>query len=215
MLLGEYGGGTAGFGFNGKPNSTTQITLQGYMVQASYFLTPEQLTRRVNVVRPLHNFGFKNGTSGLGAVEVHGRFSELGLGKPLFAAGFADPNPWSSRASAIDVGMNWHFNYLDQDRLRPAACLPRQPGHDRVERPLHEHDGPLLVEFPGLLPIPIVGNPEKSRPALAEKFRSLGIAPSRRFLRRKVRNRGKIPRFRPFSRSNRSGQNRTVVLPAL
>ena len=112
MLLGEYGGGTAGYGFSGKPNSTTQIPLQGYMVQASYFLTGEQLTRRVNVVHPLNDFGFKDGKFGFGAFEVHGRFSELDLGKQLFAAGFADPNLWSNRASATDVGMNWYLNYF-------------------------------------------------------------------------------------------------------
>ena len=111
MLLGEYGGGSAGYGFSGKPNSTTQIPLQGYMVQATYFLTGEQLTRRVNVVRPLHDFGFKNGRFALGAFEVHARFSELDLGKQIFAAGFADPNLWSNKASATDVGMNWYLNY--------------------------------------------------------------------------------------------------------
>ena len=111
MLLGEYGGGSAGYGFTNKPNTSTQIPLEGYMVQATYFLTGEQMTRRVNVVRPLHDFGFKNGKFGLGAVEVHGRFSEIDLGKELFAAGFADPNLWTNRASAIDVGSNWYLNY--------------------------------------------------------------------------------------------------------
>lgn len=110
-LLGEYGGGTAGYGFNGKPHSISQIPLQGYMIQASYFLTGEQLSRRVNVVRPLRNFGYKDGSFGIGAVEIHGRFSELDLGKQIFAAGFADPNLWSNHASATDIGANWYWNY--------------------------------------------------------------------------------------------------------
>lgn len=111
MLLTEYGGGTAGYGFRGKPSYSTQIPLQGYMVQASYFLTGEQLTRRVNVVRPLHDFGFKNGRFGMGAFEVHARFSELTLGKQIFPSGFADPNLWSNKASATDIGLNWYLNY--------------------------------------------------------------------------------------------------------
>ena len=111
MLLGEYGGGTAGYGFAGKPHSTTQVPLQGWMVQATYFLTGEELTRRVNVVRPLRDFGYKNGKFGFGAVEVHGRFSELDLGRQVFNAGFADPNLWTSRAQATDLGMNWYLNY--------------------------------------------------------------------------------------------------------
>ncbi len=111
MLLAEYGGGTAAYGFTGKPHSSTEIPLQGYMVQAAYFLTGEQLTRRVNVVRPLRDFGYTKGEFGLGAVEVHGRFSEIDLGRQLFAAGFADPNLWTNRASAIDLGMNWYLNY--------------------------------------------------------------------------------------------------------
>ncbi len=111
MLLAEYGGGTAGYGLKNQPHSTTQIPLEGWMVQASYFLTGEQLTRRVNVVRPLHDFGYKDGKFGFGAFEVHGRFSEMDLGRQIFSAGFADPNLWTNRASATDVGVNWYLNY--------------------------------------------------------------------------------------------------------
>jgi len=111
MLLGEYGGGTGGYGFTNKRGSSTQIPVEGYMVQATYFLTGEQLTRRVNVVRPLRDFGFKKGKFGLGAVEVHGRFSEIDIGRQIFAAGFADPNLWTNRVSAIDIGTNWYLNY--------------------------------------------------------------------------------------------------------
>ena len=111
MLLGEYGGGTIGYGLSNKAHSSTQVPLEGYMVQASYFLTGEQLTRRVNVVRPLHDFGYKDGKFGFGAVEVHARFSELNLGKQVFTSGFADPNLWSNRASTTDIGANWYLNY--------------------------------------------------------------------------------------------------------
>ena len=46
------------------------------MVQASYFLTGEQLTRRVNVVRPIHQLGYDKGRFWLGAFEVHGRIRD-------------------------------------------------------------------------------------------------------------------------------------------
>jgi len=111
MLLTEYGGGTLGYGFNGKPSSNTQVPVNGFMVQATYFLTGEQLTRRVNVVRPLHNFGFTKGKFGLGAIEVHGRYSELSMGEQIFKAGFADPNIWTNHVGATDIGANWYLNY--------------------------------------------------------------------------------------------------------
>ena len=81
-------------------------------VQASYFLTGEQITRRVNVVRPRHNFGFTNGQfTGPGAVEVHARYSPLNLGHNIFTAGLADPNLWTNHAYAVDIGLNWYLNY--------------------------------------------------------------------------------------------------------
>jgi phosphate-selective porin OprO/OprP len=81
------------------------------MVQASYFLTGEQLTRRVNVVRPLQNFGYTKGKFGIGAVEIYARFSEMDLGRQVFTAGFADPNLWTNQAEATDIGLNWYLNY--------------------------------------------------------------------------------------------------------
>ncbi len=110
MLLGELGGGTQGYSTNGR--TSTQVPFEGYMVQAAYFLTGEQLTRRVNVVRPRRNFGYnKGGEFGFGAVEVHARYSQLGLGRQIFTGGFADPNQWTNNAYAIDTGVNWYLNY--------------------------------------------------------------------------------------------------------
>ena len=111
MILGEYGGGNLGYALNGKPNSQTNVPVNGWMLQGTYFLTGEELTRRVNVVRPLHDFGYKNGKFGFGAFEVHARYSQLELGKNLFSAGFADPNLFTNNAQAIDVGWNWYLNY--------------------------------------------------------------------------------------------------------
>ena len=111
MLLAEYGGGTVSYGLAGKPGTVTGVPVNGWMIQASYFLTGEKLTRRVNVVRPLHDFGFHDGKFTWGAFEVHGRISELDLGQQVFTHGFADPNLWANRAGATDIGMNWYLNY--------------------------------------------------------------------------------------------------------
>ena len=110
MLLGEIGGGTQDYATPGhKPIS---VPFEGYMVQGAYFLTGEQLTRRVNVVRPRRNFGFnKGGEFGYGAVEVHSRYSQLSLGQQVFSGGFADPNQWTNSVYTVDTGVNWYLNY--------------------------------------------------------------------------------------------------------
>lgn len=108
-LLAEYGGGYQGYSNDGKTSIRTPFS--GWMVQGTYFLTGEKLTRRVNVVRPLQRFGYTNGKFGIGAIEVHSRFSDLEIGKQVFTGGFADPNQWTNRAYAIDTGANWYWNY--------------------------------------------------------------------------------------------------------
>ena len=56
-LLAEYGGGFAGYSVGAK-NPSTSIPFGGYMLQASYFLTGERMTRRVAVVqtKPYQSF---------------------------------------------------------------------------------------------------------------------------------------------------------------
>ena len=79
--------------------------MTGTEVTASYFLTGEQLTRRVNVVKPRRDFNFdflKGGAFSPGAVEVFGRYSTLDIGRNIFTSGFADPNLWTNHAWATD-----------------------------------------------------------------------------------------------------------------
>ena len=115
-LLAEYGGGVAGYAFNTSKTSS-YIPYDGYMVQATYFLTGEHLTRRVNVVKPKSDFSWVKGKRGPGAIEVHGRFSTLNFGKQVFTDGFADPNLWSNRAWATDIGLNWYLNFYTKVML--------------------------------------------------------------------------------------------------
>ena len=105
-LLAEYGGGFQGYSTN--KTTSIRIPFDGFMVQAAYFLTGERTTRRVNLVRPIRRFGFTDGEFGIGAVEVHARYSELNLGSRIFAAGLADSNFWANRAGAVDLGLNWY-----------------------------------------------------------------------------------------------------------
>lgn len=116
-LLVQYDGGYQDYALSGR-NTRTAVPTEGFFVQAYYFLTGEEISRRVDV-KPLRNFAFKDGKlTGLGAVEVHSRISTLDLGRQVFTAGFADPNLWADRAYAVDTGMNWYLNqytkvYLD------------------------------------------------------------------------------------------------------
>jgi len=107
-LLAQYDGGYQEFATTGTARNS--IPSEGFFVQAYYFLTGEQITRRVDI-KPLRDFAFKDGRlTGPGAVEVHARFSTLDLGSRIFSAGLADPNLWSDRAFATDVGLNWYLN---------------------------------------------------------------------------------------------------------
>ncbi len=109
-VFAEYGGGVAGYALTNSKTST-YIPYSGYQVVASYFLTGEELTRRVNVVKPRQDFSFAKGKWAPGAWEVYGRFSAFDLSKEVFTAGFADPNLWSNHAWATDVGVNWYLNF--------------------------------------------------------------------------------------------------------
>jgi phosphate-selective porin OprO/OprP len=88
-----------------------QVPLEGWSFAATYFLTGEEITRRVYLVEPIRPFGFYNGRLNPGAIEVYSRFSDLQVGSEVFAGGFADPNVWSNRANAIDTGVNWYLNH--------------------------------------------------------------------------------------------------------
>jgi len=133
FLMAEYGAGFGGYSL-GKSALSTRLPFEGYMVQGSYFLTGEQITRRVNVVRPRSDFRIRDGKiSGTGAVEIYARYSELGLGREVFTAGLADPNLWSNQASTIDVGLNWYLNfytkiYLDWQHAEFGQPVTSRPG---------------------------------------------------------------------------------------
>ncbi len=108
-LLAQYDGGGQDYAL-GTGTSKIHVPTQGFFVQGYYFLTGEQITRRVDI-RPLKNFAFKNGRlTGPGAIEVQSRISTLDLGRSVFDGGLADPNLWANHAYAVDTGINWYLN---------------------------------------------------------------------------------------------------------
>jgi phosphate-selective porin OprO/OprP len=94
----------------GNPKRT-QVPLAGWSVAATYFLTGEQITRRVYLTEPRRPFGYYNGRLNPGAIEAYFRFANLQLGDQVFTGGFANPAFWANRASTTDTGINWYLNH--------------------------------------------------------------------------------------------------------
>jgi phosphate-selective porin OprO and OprP len=87
------------------------VPMQGWSVAATYFVTGEQITRRVYLVEPRRPFGYYNGRLNPGAIELYSRFSNLQLDDKIFTGGFANGAFWANRADAIDTGVNWYWNH--------------------------------------------------------------------------------------------------------
>lgn len=133
-LLGEWQGGFQDYTLNGNP-APTRLPIVSFYVQAAYLLTGETASSR-GLVRPLRPFDLRKGKVGPGAWELATRFSTLGLGTEVFTDGLADPNLWTHRVSALDVGVNWYWNqylrvlfdwqhaHLRLTRLRSPRRLP-------------------------------------------------------------------------------------------
>jgi phosphate-selective porin OprO/OprP len=136
FLLAEYGGARAGYGL-ATGNSSTPVNFDGWNVTASYFLTGEQVTRRVNMVQPRREFNFNFLKAGEqfspGAVEVFARYDAMDIGRNIFTGGFADPNLWTNHVWATDVGLNWYLNfytriYLDWQHAEYGNPINVAPG---------------------------------------------------------------------------------------
>jgi phosphate-selective porin OprO/OprP len=114
FLMGEYGGLRSGYGVVNN-HSSVPVNMSGWNVTASYFLTGEKVTRRVNMVQPIREFNFNflkpGGKFSPGAVEVFARYSTMDIGRNIFTGGFADPNLWTNHVYATDIGINWYLNF--------------------------------------------------------------------------------------------------------
>jgi len=105
-----FNNGTAAFVGVGS-SRRTRVPLEGWSIAATYFLTGEQITRRVYLTEPVRPFGFYNGRLNPGAIELYSRFANLQVGDQIFTGGFANPALWANRANAIDTGVNWYLNH--------------------------------------------------------------------------------------------------------
>lgn len=86
-----------------------EIPIDGWFVQAGYFLTGETIRDRTNI-QPLSPFDLRANRFGLGAWEVTARYSRLDLDSRVFTTGLADPALWTNHVKMVDVGCNWYLN---------------------------------------------------------------------------------------------------------
>lgn len=131
----EWQSGFATYAPASALSQRTRLPIEGYYIQAGYFLTGETLNRRtqVEILRP---FSLKPGSFGLGAFELTGRFSSLNVGQEVFTQGLADPNRWSSSAYTIDTVLNWYINryvkvYFDWQHAEFGDPVMFRPGEYR------------------------------------------------------------------------------------
>jgi phosphate-selective porin OprO/OprP len=131
-LIAEWESGFNNYGFVNRPSTRVRLPVSGYYVQAGYFLTGEQVTRRTQV-KPLRPFDLREGRRGWGAWEVHGRYSALQLGDQVFNGGLADANQWTNQVFATDIGLNWYINqylkvYFDWQHAEFGRSVIAGPG---------------------------------------------------------------------------------------
>lgn len=136
FLLAEYGGAREGFGVLNQSRSVP-VNMNGIDITTSYFITGEQVTRRVNMVKPIRDFNFNFLKPGQqfspGAVELIARYSNLSIGRDIFTGGFANPNLWSNNVWATDIGLNWYLNFytrifLDWQHAEFGSPVSTAPG---------------------------------------------------------------------------------------
>jgi phosphate-selective porin OprO/OprP len=107
-LIGEWQSGYEEYARAPSP-ARTRVPVESFYVQAAYLLTGERVSMR-GMVKPLHPFDLRKGKFGPGAWEVAFRYSLLDLGSQVFTSGLADPNLWTNRLYATDLGLSWYWN---------------------------------------------------------------------------------------------------------
>jgi phosphate-selective porin OprO/OprP len=107
-LYAEYTAGFQHYGLTTAPGKIFPVSLSGYSIAATYFLTGEEITPDRRRIKPLSPYNWQCG--GCGAFEVFGRFSNLVLGSNVFTDKLANPDIFASSVNATDVGVNWYLN---------------------------------------------------------------------------------------------------------
>lgn len=108
-VLAEWDRGLVGYRSAPDAFGRVQVPVDGYYVQAGFFLTGEHVTRRgpIDIKKP---FNLKRDEFGLGAFELAARYASLRLGDEVFTTGLSDPNQWSDSVGVYDIGINWYLN---------------------------------------------------------------------------------------------------------
>jgi len=108
-LIAEWASGDQSYAPATKLSARTRVPVQSFYVQSGYFLTGETASG-LGIVKPLRPFDLREGSFGLGAIELAGRYAYLDVGNDVFTNGLADPSLWSNRVGVLDAGVNWHMN---------------------------------------------------------------------------------------------------------
>jgi phosphate-selective porin OprO/OprP len=88
------------------PGTTQEVRVNGWSAAATYFITGEEISTHRRRVKPCHKYG----DGGVGAFEVFGRFSNLGLSNNVFSDHLANGAIFANNVSATDIGVNWYLN---------------------------------------------------------------------------------------------------------
>lgn len=89
------------------------LSMMGYYVQASCFLTGEEQNYDVSKAvfsRPKIKKVFDPSRGEWGAFQLSIRYDRLELSDGFFRHGFADASKYTDRTSGVTAGINWYFN---------------------------------------------------------------------------------------------------------
>lgn len=104
-LLGEYIRSSQELLLAGKPTSRIDLTNTAWQLTSSWVLTGEKASFR-GVTKPARPFTV--GGEGWGALELVGRYGELGIDDDAFPL-YADPSSSARRARMWGLGLNWYL----------------------------------------------------------------------------------------------------------
>ena len=107
-LIAEWEGGSQQYALANNLSQRTRVPVEGFYVQAGYFITGETVSSR-GVVNPVRNFDLRPDHLGPGAIELTTRYNYMTLGQQVFSGGFADPNTGTRNLNMTDVGVNWYW----------------------------------------------------------------------------------------------------------
>lgn len=89
---------------------TVKVPMEGWSCAVFYFLTGEEITRRVALLEPRSTFTSLK-KRGMGSIEAFSRVANMELGDSIFTGGLATANGMTNRLNVFDNGINWYLNH--------------------------------------------------------------------------------------------------------